>query len=189
MVTPLSTRLCAKAGDASNNAPNAAPTNIRFIVLSPKSFDPRVYLKPLSRLRGQPRRAVGEGPNPKGWEGEGSSHPPHPTLSALKGGEGKASLTHPRPTKGIFVAITVMLRIFASSGSDAMVSTAFATCCRSSTGSGAMRPSACTTPCLNLSAQPVSALPISIWPQAMSYLRPSSAVDLVRPKTACFEAL
>src|SRR4029453_12508911 len=31
----------------------------------------------------------------------------------------------------------------------------------------------------------VSALPMSIWLHAMSYLRPSSAVDFVRPVTAC----
>ena len=31
----------------------------------------------------------------------------------------------------------------------------------------------------------VAALPMSIWPQAMSYLRPSSAMLLVNPVTAC----
>ena len=31
----------------------------------------------------------------------------------------------------------------------------------------------------------VSALPMSIWPQAISYARPSSAVDLVSPVIAC----
>jgi hypothetical protein len=31
----------------------------------------------------------------------------------------------------------------------------------------------------------VTALPMSIWPQAMSYWRPSSEVDLVRPVMAC----
>ena len=35
----------------------------------------------------------------------------------------------------------------------------------------------------------VAALPMSIWPQAMSYARPSSDVDLVRPVTACFAAV
>ena len=30
----------------------------------------------------------------------------------------------------------------------------------------------------------VAALPMSIWPHAMLYLRPSSEVDLVRPVTA-----
>jgi hypothetical protein len=32
----------------------------------------------------------------------------------------------------------------------------------------------------------VIALPMSIWPQAISYFRPSSAVALVRPVMACF---
>ena len=32
----------------------------------------------------------------------------------------------------------------------------------------------------------VAALPMSIWPQAMSYLRQSSEIDLVRPVMACF---
>ena len=32
----------------------------------------------------------------------------------------------------------------------------------------------------------VAALPTSIWPHAMSYLRPSSEVDLVSPVIACF---
>ena len=35
----------------------------------------------------------------------------------------------------------------------------------------------------------VAALPMSIWPQAMSYFRPSSDVDLVSPVTACFVAV
>ena len=35
----------------------------------------------------------------------------------------------------------------------------------------------------------VAALPMSIWPQAMSYLRPSSDVDLVRPVMACLVAV
>ena len=35
----------------------------------------------------------------------------------------------------------------------------------------------------------VSALPMSIWPQAMSYFRPSSDVDLVRPVIACLVAV
>ena len=38
-------------------------------------------------------------------------------------------------------------------------------------------------------AMPVMALPISIWPQAMSYLRPSSAVHLVSPVMACLVAV
>ena len=35
----------------------------------------------------------------------------------------------------------------------------------------------------------VSALPMSIWPQAMLNARPSSEIDLVRPVTACLEAV
>src|ERR1044072_4393746 len=35
----------------------------------------------------------------------------------------------------------------------------------------------------------VAALPMSIWPHAMSYLRPSSDVDLVRPVIACLVAV
>src|ERR1700730_1156594 len=35
----------------------------------------------------------------------------------------------------------------------------------------------------------LAALPISIWPQAISYLRPSSAADLVRPVIACLVAV
>jgi len=35
-------------------------------------------------------------------------------------------------------------------------------------------------------ASSVIALPTSIWPQAMSYLRPSSEMHFVRPVTACF---
>ena len=34
----------------------------------------------------------------------------------------------------------------------------------------------------------VAALPMSIWPQAMSYARPSSDVDVVSPVIACFVA-
>src|SRR5256886_10345923 len=35
----------------------------------------------------------------------------------------------------------------------------------------------------------VAALPMSIWPHAMSYLRPSSDADLVKPVIACFVAV
>src|SRR5260370_1196673 len=42
------------------------------------------------------------------------------------------------------------------------------------------------TPFFIFSAISVAAFPMSIWPQAMSYFRPSSAVDLVRPRIACF---
>jgi hypothetical protein len=35
----------------------------------------------------------------------------------------------------------------------------------------------------------VAALPMSIWPQAMSCLRPSSEVERVRPVIACLVAV
>src|SRR5207244_9385289 len=46
-------------------------------------------------------------------------------------------------------------------------------------------PLGCGTPRVIRWVISVSALPTSIWPQEMSYLRPSSEVDLVRPVTAC----
>ena len=48
-----------------------------------------------------------------------------------------------------------------------------------------MSPFACGTPSFMREASGVSALPTSIWPQAMSYASPSSAVDFVRPVIAC----
>jgi hypothetical protein len=39
------------------------------------------------------------------------------------------------------------------------------------------------------SVRAVSALPTSICPQVMSWARPSSAVDLVRPVMACLVAV
>ena len=62
---------------------------------------------------------------------------------------------------------------------------AFPTLSTSITGSGAIAPWACGTPAFMRPPIAVSALPMSIWPQAMSYFRPSSAVALVRPVTAC----
>src|SRR5689334_19557512 len=56
-------------------------------------------------------------------------------------------------------------------------------------GSGAMVPLACGTPDFIFSVSGVAAFPMSIWPQAMSYLRPSSDVDRVRPVIACFVAV
>ena len=41
----------------------------------------------------------------------------------------------------------------------------------------------------SVSAISVSALPMSIWPQAMSNGRPSSAIDFVRPVIACLVAV
>ena len=45
------------------------------------------------------------------------------------------------------------------------------------------------TPCFILAVIGVSALPISIWPQAISNSRPSSAVALVSPVIACLVAV
>src|SRR5260221_10676194 len=56
-------------------------------------------------------------------------------------------------------------------------------------GSTAFLPFAWGTPDFISLVMSVLALPISIWPQAMSYLRPSNAVDLVRPVIACFVAV
>ena len=50
-------------------------------------------------------------------------------------------------------------------------------------------PFACGTPFDIGAAISVAALPISICPHAMSYLRPSSDVDFVRPVMACFVAV
>src|SRR5262245_5016040 len=52
-------------------------------------------------------------------------------------------------------------------------------------GSTSMDPLAWGTPRFIRSVNGVAALPISICPQAMSYLRPSSEVDLVSPVMAC----
>ncbi len=70
-----------------------------------------------------------------------------------------------------------------------MRSTALATCFTSMRGSGAILPSACGTPFTIRAVSSVAALPMSIWPQAMSYFRPSSEVDLVRPVIACLVAV
>src|ERR1700693_3442728 len=45
------------------------------------------------------------------------------------------------------------------------------------------------TPVANSFVRSVSALPMSICPQAISHLRQSSAVDLVSPVTACLVAV
>src|SRR5205823_4808355 len=70
-----------------------------------------------------------------------------------------------------------------------MYTTARATCSRSSRGSTAISPFACGTPWSMACVISVAALPMSIWPHAMSYLRPSSDVDLVKPVIACFVAV
>src|SRR5258708_1128420 len=95
----------------------------------------------------------------------------------------------PRPTYGIFVAITIRNCTLASRGRLAMVSTALATCSRSMRGSGAIEPSACRMPCAIRSVISLAAFPMSICPHAMSYGRPSSDVDLVRPVIACLVAV
>ncbi len=67
-----------------------------------------------------------------------------------------------------------------------MASATWFTSIRSST---AVEPSAWGTPLVIRSVIGVAALPMSIWPQAMLYLRPSSEVDLVRPVMACLVAV
>ena len=96
---------------------------------------------------------------------------------------------HPRPTKGILVAMMVMNWMFTSRGSPAMCTTASATRFTSIIASTFTVPSACLTPVDMRLASSVSALPMSIWLQAMSYLRPSSEIDLVSPVTACLVAV
>src|SRR5216683_1160093 len=70
-----------------------------------------------------------------------------------------------------------------------MYTTARATCWTSMRGSTSRSPFAWMTPLTMGSVISVAALPISIWPHAMSYLRPSRDVDLVKPVIACFVAV
>src|ERR1700683_1472271 len=56
-------------------------------------------------------------------------------------------------------------------------------------GSGWISPLAWRTPLAMRAVISVAALPISIWPQAMSYLRPSSEVALVSPVIPCLVAV
>src|SRR5260370_41338127 len=56
-------------------------------------------------------------------------------------------------------------------------------------GSTSTEPLACCTPLVMRSVISVAALPMSIWPQATSYLRQSSEVDLVSPVMACLVAV
>src|SRR5262249_15464066 len=95
----------------------------------------------------------------------------------------------PRPTNGIFAAIPVRASTWPSSGSLAMNTTARATHSTSMVGSGAVSPLACNTPPFIRAVISVSALPTSICPHATSYLRPSRAVDFVRPVMACLLAV
>src|SRR5262245_66590955 len=81
--------------------------------------------------------------------------------------------------------MTVMKSTLVSSGIRAMHSTALATFSTSMVGSIIVVPFGCGTPLAMRSVIGVAALPMSIWPQAMSYLRPSSDVGLVSPVIAC----
>src|SRR5262245_66428445 len=81
--------------------------------------------------------------------------------------------------------MTVMNSTFVSSGIRAMQMTALATFSTSIVGSIIVVPLGCGTPFAIRSVIGVAALPMSTWPQAMSYLRPSSDVALVSPVIAC----
>src|SRR5205823_11267225 len=91
----------------------------------------------------------------------------------------------PRPTNGILVAITVRNWMLASGVTVAQSTTERATFSTSIVGSIMISPLGCGTPRVIRCVISVSALPTSIWLQEMSYLRPSSEVDFVRPVTAC----
>src|ERR1022692_2212388 len=104
-------------------------------------------------------------------------------------GPTRAGRGHPRPANGMLVAITVINCTLASSGRFAIYRTASATCRTSITGSGFRDPSACGTPDAMRAVMSVAALPMSICPQAISYLRPSSEMHLVSPVMACLVAV
>jgi hypothetical protein len=87
------------------------------------------------------------------------------------------------------VAITVMNGTLASRGRLAMYATARPTSLTSMVGSTRIDPSGWRTPSAIRAVIGVSALPMSIWPQAMSWARPSRAVVLVSPVIACFVAM
>jgi Putative methyltransferase len=95
----------------------------------------------------------------------------------------------PRPTYGIPDAITVSDRTFAVSGSSAMYSTASATSSTDIVGSDTIDPSAWSAPAPMCWVMSVAALPMSIWPQAIPWRRPSSASALVKPLTPCLVAV
>ena len=82
-----------------------------------------------------------------------------------------------------------MNNTFVSRGRLAMNSTASATFSTSKVGSTIRDPSACGTPLAIAEVISVAAFPMSIWQQAMSYFRPSSAVDFVKPTNPCFVAV
>jgi hypothetical protein len=71
----------------------------------------------------------------------------------------------------------------------AMKTTVLPTCATSIVGSTSTVPFACLTPRCMRWVMGVAALPMSSWPQQMSYLRPSSESVLVRPVTACLVAV
>src|SRR5205814_490689 len=62
---------------------------------------------------------------------------PHPVAAVNR---------YPRPTNGMFVAMTVIVSTFAESGSPARYTTAWATASTGIRGSGRLLPSACGTP-------------------------------------------
>ena len=90
--------------------------------------------------------------------------------------------------KGIFVAMIVMNWMLVSRGRLAMNKICSPTYFTSNLGSGAISMFACMVPSGIRLVIGVAALPMSIWEHEMSYLRPSSEVDRVRPVTPCFVA-
>jgi hypothetical protein len=83
----------------------------------------------------------------------------------------------------------VMNWTLALKGRLAMYTTARATSSLSILGSTITSPLAWGLPLLELWTPSIEALPMSICPQAMSYLRPSSEVALVSPVRACLVAV
>ena len=79
--------------------------------------------------------------------------------------------------------------MFDSSGRPAIVMKVATTLSIAMRGSGLMLPSACGTPPTIFSVMSEATLPMSIWPTAMSYLRPSSDAVLVMPVMACLVAV
>src|SRR5205814_2375291 len=151
-----------------------------------------------SGQRLQPQRAAGaagqpriDGARPDPGPRAPPRHPGQPREPPGGRSPAGAGVTpgQPRPMNGIVVAVMVRNCTLASSGSDAMNSTAPATCSASKVGSGTTEPSACSAPRLMPSVMSVAALPMSIWPQAMPNRRPSSDRDLVSPVSACLVAV
>src|SRR3984893_9614883 len=137
----------------------------------------------------QPRRRAHDTPCSGGIRHRGGARQRQfiglPQADDYNKGDRRRCHIQPRPTNGILVAITVRNWTFASGVTVAMNTTARATFCTSIVGSSMTVPLACGTPRCIRWVISVSALPTSIWPQAMSYLRPSSEVDFVRPVIAC----